>query len=83
MIKLLKNNSLISTKEAVERFSISYQTLNYYTNLGFFNVVERHGNKRMYDAKEIEEKIRGITDLKNQGYPLRLIIKKLIHQETI
>jgi len=82
-MKLMKDLNLIPTKEVVKRFNISYQTLNYYTNLGFFNVVERRGNKRMYDTREIEQKIKDITDLKNQGYPLRLIIKKLNHQEAI
>lgn len=75
--------NLISTKEAIKRFDISYQTLNYYTNLGFFNIIERRGNKRMYDASEIEKKIKDITQLKNQGYPLRLIVKKLNHREPI
>lgn len=68
---------LISTKEVIKRFELSYQTLNYYTNLGFFNVVERKGNSRMYDENEISEKIKNIRELKNQGYPLRLIVKQL------
>lgn len=68
---------LLSTKEIIERFSISYQTLNYYTNLGLFTVIERRGNKRMYSELEVENKIKSITDLKNQGYPLRLIMKQL------
>jgi len=68
---------LVSTKEAVQRYKVSYQTLNYYTNLGFFNIVERRGNRRMYNADEIRQKLDNIRDLKNQGYPLRLIIKKL------
>ncbi|MDD5439901.1 MAG: MerR family transcriptional regulator [Candidatus Omnitrophica bacterium] len=67
---------LITTKDVVQRYKVSYQTLNYYTNLGFFNIVERRGNKRMYDALEIRQKLDNIRDLKNQGYPLRLIIKK-------
>ena len=75
--------NLINTKEVVDRFNISYQTLNYYTNLGFFTVVERRGNKRMYDLKEVACKIEDITSLKNQGYPLRLIVKKLNHKVQI
>jgi len=69
--------NLISPKEAAKKFELSYQTLNYYTNLGFFNVIERRGNARMYSEEEIADKIKHIKDLKNQGYPLRLIIKKL------
>jgi DNA-binding transcriptional MerR regulator len=73
---------LISTKEAIDKFALSYQTLNYYTNLGFFNIIERRGNARMYDEDELSEKIRSIKDLKNQGYPLRLIVKKLNNIEV-
>ncbi len=69
--------NLLSTKEVVEKFDMSYQTLNYYTNLGFFNVIERRGNVRMYDEGEISDMIKYIRELKNQGYPLRLIVKKL------
>ena len=69
--------NLISTKDAIKKFALSYQTVNYYTNLGFFNVVERRGNARMYDEHELSEKIKNIREMKNQGYPLRLIIKKL------
>ena len=69
--------TLVSTKEVTRRYDLSYQTLNYYTNMGFFNVIERRGNARMYDDNEVKEKIKYIRELKNEGYPLRLIIKML------
>lgn len=72
--------NLVSTKEIIDRFNISYQTLNYYTDLGFFTVIERRGNRRIYDLDEIARKIDRITALKNQGYPLRLIVRKLNHK---
>ena len=68
---------LVSTKDVVARFKLSYQTLNYYTNLGFFNIVERRGNRRMYSEREVRDRLEDIRSLKNQGYPLRLIIKKM------
>ncbi|MDD4202224.1 MAG: MerR family transcriptional regulator [Candidatus Omnitrophica bacterium] len=68
---------LISTKDVILKFDLSYQTLNYYTSLGFFQVVQRRGNKRMYDEEEIRSKLKDIFELKNQGYPLQLIMKKL------
>jgi len=74
--------SLLSTKEVVQRFKLSYQTLNYYTNLGFFNIIERRGNKRMFDEQEVKTKLENIRMLKNQGYPLRLIIRKLNNNEV-
>ncbi len=69
--------NLISTKDIVNRYDLTYQTLNFYTILGLFDVVERRGNKRMYEESQIKEKIRKIRQLKNQGYPLKLIAKKL------
>ena len=68
---------LISTKEIIQRYDLSYQTLNFYTTLGLFNVIERRGNRRLYEESEIRDKISHIKELKNQGYPLTLIIKKL------
>lgn len=65
---------LISTQEIVNKFKLSYQTVNYYTNLGILPVRKRIGNKRLYDEKEIGSSIRKIDDLKTKGYPLRLII---------
>ena len=45
--------------------------------MGFFNVVSRQGNKRVYNEDEVRLKLEKITQLINEGYPLRLIRKKL------
>jgi len=74
---------LLSTKDVIEKYKVSYQTLNYYTNMGFFSVIERQGNKRMYNEGEISEKLKAIRDMKNQGYPLRLIARKLNHGVSV
>ncbi|MBN1353257.1 MAG: MerR family transcriptional regulator [Candidatus Omnitrophica bacterium] len=73
--------SLLSPKEVLKKYSLSYQTLNFYTTLGLFTVVERRGNKRLYDENEIRDRIGQIQTLKNQGYPLKLIINKLNNAE--
>lgn len=74
----MKNNQkLIFAKEISLRFKIPYHTVNHYTNLGFFNVVRRKGNKRLYDEKEVRVQLNKILRLSNEGYPLRLIRKKL------
>lgn len=67
----------ISAKEIEKKYNIPYPTITYYTNLGFFTVVRRRGNKRLYDPKEVAERLAKITELINEGYPLRLIRKKL------
>ena len=68
---------LISIKDISRQHHLTYQTVNYYTTIGLLKVKERRGNKRMYDEDDAEKRLRWITKLKNQGYPLGLIIRKL------
>lgn len=68
---------LIPSREIIKKYGISYQTLNYYTNIGFLDVKRRKGNERLYNEREVRSKLKRITKLKNQGYPLRLISKML------
>ncbi|HAJ57208.1 MAG TPA: hypothetical protein DCL35_05505 [Candidatus Omnitrophica bacterium] len=72
------DKNLVSAKEISKKFGVTYPTLNHYTNLGFFNVVSKRGNKRFYQASEVKEKLTLIARLKDDGYPLRLIRKKLV-----
>ena len=71
------SKKLVSAKEIASRVDISYPTINHYTNLGFFSVVKRRGNKRMYDEREVVATLERISRLKDEGYPLRLIRKML------
>jgi len=68
---------IISSQEVSQKYKISYQTINYYTNLGLLVVKKRKGNGRLYDNKEVEKRLSKITALKNKGYPLRLISEML------
>jgi len=68
---------VISSYEVSQKYKISYQTINYYTNLGLLVVKKRKGNGRLYDNKEVEKRLSKITALKNKGYPLRLISEML------
>ncbi len=74
--------TLISSKELTEKYKISYQTLNFYTNLGLFAVQRRVGNKRFFDEEEVRSRLDRITQLKEDGYPLRMIIRQLNHQDA-
>jgi len=67
----------ISAKEVVDKYGISYSSLNYYTNLGFFKVKKRNGNVRLYDCDEVKKARTKINKLVNMGYPLRIIRKML------
>jgi DNA-binding transcriptional MerR regulator len=69
---------LLSAKDIADRFGVTYSTLNHYTNLGFFNVVAKRGNKRFYEEEEVKEKLGIVARLKNDGYPLSLIRKKIV-----
>ncbi len=71
------NNKLISAKEIALKFNIPYPTVNHYTNLGFFSVVKRKGNIRLYREDEVKKKLVKIFQWKDEGYPLQLILKKL------
>jgi DNA-binding transcriptional MerR regulator len=70
-------NKLISSSDIVKKYKISYQTLNYYTNLSLLQAVNKKGNKRFYNEKDIKQNLEKIQRLKNEGYTLRLIRKEL------
>jgi len=72
------NKRSISSIEIIKRYKISYQTLNYYTNLGLLQSLKKKGNKRYYDESELKDNLNKIQKFKNEGYPLRLI-RKLLH----
>jgi DNA-binding transcriptional MerR regulator len=71
------HKNFISAKDIARKYGVTYPTLNHYTNLGFFNIVSKRGNKRFYQESEVRQKLGLIAKLKNDGYPLRLIRKKL------
>jgi DNA-binding transcriptional MerR regulator len=71
---------ILTSTEIVKRYKISYQTLNYYTNLGLLHFNGRRGNKRLYDERKLKVRLRRIQKLKNAGFPLGLI-RKIINRE--
>ncbi len=71
------NSKLMSAQKITEKYRITYQTVNHYTNLGLLRIVTKKGNVRMYDQAEVRQRLAKITQLMNEGYPLRLIRKQL------
>lgn len=67
------DKTLISPHEIAKKYNISYQTINYYTNLGLLVVRERRGNGRLYKTNKVQRCLDRIGKLKNQGYSLKLI----------
>ena len=72
------SKKLITAKEIVERYNISFQKVNHYTNFGLLTVATKFGNVRMYSEAEVAERMARISELVEEGYSLRLIRKKLI-----
>lgn len=68
---------LISAKEIVQNYNLTYQTVNHYTNFGLINVISKRGNVRLYDEDAINNRLTRITLLINAGLPLRVIRKTL------
>ena len=76
-----KNGQYITAKDISKKFKVAYPTINHYTNLGFLSIVKRAGNKRLYSGKEVKVRLMLISKMVNEGYPLRLIRKKLVGKE--
>ena len=72
-----KRVRLLSALQLVDKFQISYQTLNHYTNLGLLNNSARRGLRRFYQEDDVRRRLRKIKTLQNQGYTLRLIAQLL------
>lgn len=70
-------HKLISSKEIVKKYNLTYQTVNHYTNINLLHVVTKQGNVRMYDEAQVKERLARIAQLISEGYPLRLVCKKL------
>ena len=68
---------LITIKEICRQFNITPYAVNHYTNLGLLKVVVKKKNRRLYDDVEVESRLKQISQLISQGYPLQLIGKKL------
>jgi len=72
---------LIYSKEIVSNYNIPYSTLTHYTNMGFLHVVEKKGNRRLYDEGEVRARLENIRRLTREGYPLRLIKKVILERK--
>ncbi len=68
---------LISAQEIVNKYGITYQTVNHYTNFGLINVITKKSNVRYYDEEEVDRRLTKIIQLAGAGFPLRLIRKTL------
>lgn len=71
-------NKTISAQEVVKKFNIPYHTLNYYTTIGLLPIFCKSGNQRIYDEKQVRQRLNKIWALIREGYPLHLVRKKIV-----
>ena len=72
-----EQDQMISAKEIVKTFHISYQTVNHYTDFGLLEVAAKKRNVRFYDRDLVTKRLKEIRELVGEGYSLRLIRRKL------
>ena len=78
MKKNSRQDRLIVADDIVNKYDISYQTVNHYTNFGLLTISQRKGNVRFYDKDVVDKRLKAIKSLMNEGYTLRLIQKKIL-----
>lgn len=71
-------SGLISAMDIAKEFHISYQLVNYYTNIGLFKVCGNRGNKRLYSHQQVAKNLKKIKKFKQKGYSLRVIRDELL-----
>ena len=72
-----KNGGFITAKDISKKYKVAYPTINHYTDLGFLSIVKREGNRRLYSDRQVRTRLTLISKMMNEGYPLRLIRKKI------
>ncbi|MDD5730455.1 MAG: MerR family transcriptional regulator [Candidatus Omnitrophica bacterium] len=80
MVRKLKaegHERLIAAKGIMDKYNLTYQTINHYTNFGLLPLAFKKGNVRFYDEAQTRQRLATITKLAREGYSLRLIRKKL------
>lgn len=81
MNRSTKNNKkerMISAKGIIQKYNISYQTVNHYTDFGLLPVSAKRGNVRFYDKSLVDKRLLQVRSLAKEGYSLRLIRKRLV-----
>lgn len=71
-------DKFISAKEIVNRYHLSYQKVNRYTDAGLLRAVFRKGNMRLFNRQQVHKRLKQIASLSREGYSLMLIRKRLV-----
>lgn len=71
-------NKFITAKEIADKYGLSYQIINRYSDAGLLSVAFKKGNIRFYDRRLAQKRMERISNLKREDYSLTLIRKKLL-----
>lgn len=71
----------IFAKDILNKYSITYSCLNYYTDMGLLPMVKRSCNKRVYEERIINKRLPLIKKLIAEGYPLGVIRKIILENK--
>jgi len=77
-MKAMKCDKMISAKDIISKYHVSYQTVNHYTDFGLLPVLAKRGNVRFYDKILVGKRLVKIKEMMQEGYSLRLIRKQLV-----
>lgn len=72
------DENMISAKDIIKKYDITYQTVNHYTDFGLLPVAAKKGNVRFYEKSLVDKRLPQIRTLAKDGYSLRLIRKTLL-----
>ena len=73
-----RRNKTITARDIADKFNITYQSVNHYTDFGLLPVLTKEGNVRLYSKNIVAKRLKKIRELMNEGYSLRLIRKRLL-----
>ncbi len=77
-MKDMKCDRMISAKDIINKYHVSYQTVNHYTDFGLLPVLAKRGNVRFYDKNLVDKRLVKIKEMMQEGYSLRLIRNQLV-----
>jgi DNA-binding transcriptional MerR regulator len=70
-------NNLTTINDFADRNNINVSTLRYYQRLGLLIPLKKIGKHLFFDKKDLDYRFKFIESYKKEGYPIKLIIKKI------
>ncbi|MCX7927411.1 MAG: MerR family transcriptional regulator [Candidatus Omnitrophica bacterium] len=68
----------ITAKEIAQKYALSYQSINRYSDAGLLPVAFKKGNIRYFERSVVIKRMKTILEMSKDGYSLLLIRKKIL-----